>query len=425
MLGDILNSAKNILGYTKKIIELKSQIGNPDKNSLNKLLDGILAENHKIFSLLNIHNEDAKPRAIKPAPAPSNKKPESPNIPLQKNISPLPKPDFGDRIIPEHAKAEEQIQGISSDVFKRLSDKDKKQFVKELDISYSDLKKFIKNYNKRDSKEIKKTDYTVYKPSSLGEFANKHMKKYADNLISKYPEFFKPMFGNFLTVEMELLSRSYVSMMLLFTVLAFPASLLFLFVLNPAFKLNIVTIFILSILCTILTFIGFYFYPASLIGQKSKNIKLELPFALVHMSAVAGSGAQPLSIFELIAESEEYPEMKKEIKKVLNYVNLFGYNLSNALRNVANTTASPEFKELLNGMISTIETGGDLKGYLKEKSDDALNTYKLDRKKQVEALATYSEVYTSILIAAPLLLLVTLAIINSIGGKLGGLDVKL
>ena len=74
-------------------------------------------------------------------------------------------------------------------------------------------------------------------------------------------------------------------------------------------------------------------------------------------------------------------------------------------------------------MISTIETGGDLRSYLKEKSYDALNTYRLDRKKQVEALATYSEVYTAILIASPLLLLVTLAIINSIGGNLGGLSV--
>ena len=115
---------------------------------------------------------------------------------------------------------------------------------------------------------------------------------------------------------------------------------------------------------------------------------------------------------------------QKEIKKILNYINLFGYDLTTALKNVANTTASPELKELLYGMVSTIETGGDLRGYLKEKAEDALNLYRLDRKKQIEALATYSEVYTSLLIAAPLLLLVTLAIINSIGGNIGGFEVK-
>src|SRR3989338_4938601 len=223
---------------------------------------------------------------------------------------------------------------------------------------------------------------------------------------------------------MELLSRSYVSMMLLFTILALPLSFLFFLALNFAFKLNIGIILLIAFLCTIITALGFYFYPASLIGGKNSKIKLEFPFALVHMSAVAGSGAQPISIFELIAESEDYPELKKEIKKIINYINLFGYDLTTALKNVANTTASPELKELLYGMVSTIETGGDLRGYLKEKAEDALNLYRLDRKKQIEALATYSEVYTSLLIAAPLLLLVTLAIINSIGGNIGGFEVK-
>ena len=233
------------------------------------------------------------------------------------------------------------------------------------------------------------------------------------------------MFKKFSMIEIEILSRSYVSIMLLFTLISIPAILIFFFIMNFAFKLNTLLSIPVTIIGTILTFLGFYFYPASLTGEKKSKIKLELPFALVHMSAVAGSGAQPLSIFELIAESEEYPELKKEIKKVLNYVNLFGYNLTNALKSVSNTTPSPELRDLLEGMISTVETGGDIKDYLKEKSNDALNTYKLDRRKQVDALSTYSEVYTSLLIAAPLLLMVTLAIMNAVTGKIGGFDIKL
>ncbi|MBS3174446.1 type II secretion system F family protein [Candidatus Woesearchaeota archaeon] len=309
----------------------------------------------------------------------------------------------------------------------KISKKEAESYIKDLKISREELKRYVKsrkNTKKLNEKILKKEDYSIYKPSSLGEFANKLMKNTSDNLIKKFPKLFDPMFKQFLTVEMELLSRSYVSMMLLFTILALPLSFLFFLALNFAFKLNIGIILLIAFLCTIITALGFYFYPASLIGGKNSKIKLEFPFALVHMSAVAGSGAQPISIFELIAESEDYPELKKEIKKILNYINLFGYDLTTALKNVANTTASPELKELLYGMVSTIETGGDLRGYLKEKAEDALNLYRLDRKKQIEALATYSEVYTSLLIAAPLLLLVTLAIINSIGGNIGGFEVK-
>ncbi len=39
-------------------------------------------------------------------------------------------------------------------------------------------------------------------------------------------------------------------------------------------------------------------------------------------------------------------------------------------------------------------------------------------------MATYSDMYTGILIAAPLLFMTTLAIINVIGGSIGGLSVK-
>ncbi len=417
----VIESCRNELGYLKKqesrLTNIQRSRITELKNKINLNLSAIQNEGYNIFKIINAGNIDVANKSKVPAP---------PKI-LPKPQIVLPKP----KLIPETAiiisESGKPSPEFASATFKSLSKDNKKRFIKELNINYDDLNRFVKQHKSGKKTEIKvltKEEYSIYKPSELGELSNKIMKVYADRLVSKYPRLFEPMFKNFLTVEMELLSRSYVSMILLFTIIAFPASFLFFLALNFAFKLSILTIFFIAILCTILTMVIFYFYPASLIGGKSKKIKLELPFALVHMSAVAGSGAQPLSIFQLIADSGEYPELRKEVKKILNYVNLFGYNLSNALRNVANTTASPELKELFYGMTSTIETGGDLKDYLKEKSEDALNLYKLDRKKQVDALATYAEIYTSILIAAPLLLLVTLAIINSIGGKVGGLDVK-
>ncbi len=441
MPNNILFNAKNILNSVNNIESCKQQINNLQKvgklNSeqkkkvdelkfkIKQLLISIEKENSNIFNSIN-----GKLDLPKPSEKVDSKSKLVTKIPVP--LATLPKPQIvmpQSRNTPEYFKSGDVIKpDFSSASFKLLTKQEKAGYIKELNINYDELERFVKEHKdvkKIKIKELKKETYSIYKPNPLGEFSNKYMKVNADKLIKKYPKLFQPMFDKFLTVEMELLSRSYVSMIILFTILALPGSFLFFLALNFAFNLSILTIILISILCTVLTALGFYFYPSSLIGGKSKKIKLELPFALVHMSAVAGSGAQPLSIFELIAGSNEYPELRKEIKKIMNYVNLFGYNLSTALRNVANTTASPELKELLFGMVSTVETGGDLKEYLKEKAADSLNVYRLDRKKQVEALATFSEIYTSLLIAAPLLLLVTLAIINSIGGKIGGFDVKI
>ena len=160
------------------------------------------------------------------------------------------------------------------------------------------------------------------------------------------------------------------------------------------------------------------------VGSRNRMIKNDLPFVIIHMAAVAGSGAKPLSMFKLIASSGEYRGLEAEIKKILNYVNLFGYNISTALKTVATTTPSPRFRDLLTGMVATIESGGSLKSYLNSMAQDAMHTYSLERKKYVEVLSTYSDIYTGILIAAPLLFIVTLAIINLLGGDIAGVSVK-
>ena len=434
MPNEIVNSAKNILDLIENIKVIDNQVALLKKvKSLSQIqkkqLNDLLLKRKNLLAKIDSESANIY-KIINPLQALQKKQQTSKIEKIEKPLV-LPKPQVTmpkERETPKIALQQpEEVSDFESKKFRNLTKEEKKRFIKELNIKKEELKRFVKLQKEKEKGKIKTTiekqDYSIYRPSKVGEIANKYMKKYADAFVTKYPKFFEPMFNNFKMVEMELLSRTYVSMMLFFTILSLPGIFLFFLALNFAFKLSVLKLVLVSFAGMILTFIGFYFYPSSLIGGKRSNIKLELPFALVHMSAVAGSGANPMSIFELIADSDEYPELKKEIKKILNYVNLFGYNLTNALKNVAATTPSPEFKELLNGMISTIETGGDLRSYLKEKSYDALNTYRLDRKKQVEALATYSEVYTAILIASPLLLLVTLAIINSIGGNLGGLSV--
>jgi len=167
-----------------------------------------------------------------------------------------------------------------------------------------------------------------------------------------------------------------------------------------------------------------YFYPNSVMSKKKSSIKRDIPFAVIHMSAVAGSGANPIAMFDLILKSKDYPGLESEIRKIINYVNLFGYDLPTAMRNVAKTTPSPDMKSLLNGIISNTESGGSLKDYLKGKTEEVLNIYRLERKKYVEAMSTYADIYTGLLIAAPLLFFTTLAIINMLGGAIGGVGVS-
>ena len=307
---------------------------------------------------------------------------------------------------------------------KTLTPSKKKKLLKEINVDEYDLKRVYKKAKKRKGEDY---DFTVYVPSPYGSLSNRFFGDFTDKLLAKKSPLITSLSDSVKNSGMNMLSKTYLSMVF-FSTLVGSIILTFLAVLLTAASELQPPVIILSGLFSLIGGAGLIFgvmyaYPASEAAKKSKAINNDLPFAVIHMAAVAGSGAQPIAIFKLILKSDEYKGLESEMKKIVNYVNLFGYDLSTALKNVSLRTPSKRLKELLTGIAATIESGGSLKSYLSSIADDSMNTYRLERKKYVESLSTYSDIYTGVLIAAPLLLMVTLAIINMMGGKIAGLSV--
>lgn len=303
----------------------------------------------------------------------------------------------------------------------QLSPRQIRRYMKELGIEKQQLKKFIKERGIKKSKEKPKiVKYSVYKTNFYAKLSNMFMENLSYKIGDSNPDFFKKLGKQLVLSNIDVLSRTYLSMILFTTVISLPIffAILLFATMDPILAP------VIAILATPIVFFSVYKYPSIKAGERAKKIKQEMIFAVVHMAAVAGSGAHPVRIFELLIKSKEYDELEVELKKVMNYINLFGYSLSNSMREVAETTPSPEFKELLHGMISTIETGGDIKDYLGEKAKDTLVTFRFDQKKHVEKIATYSDIYTGVLIAAPLLFVVTLAILEKIYPTIGGIAIS-
>jgi len=327
--------------------------------------------------------------------------------------------DYDDRVF----QLLDQIAITNNFILNHLKKEKPKKLVVDKDVDIEYIRRLKSEKEKKKQKELKE-GYNVYEPSELGRFANYFMNGIAKSLIKKYPGFFKNLFFSLKSSGTKFLSTTYVSIMLFFGVIAFLVSTsVLLFMLQGNIFFNIIRSIFLGIFIAASAFGLVYIYPASIVKSQRRKMKNELPFVIIHMAAVAGSGAHPISMFKLVLSSEEYPALQGEIKKIVNYVNLFGFDLVGALKAVAVTTPLRSFSELLNGLATTIETGGNLKSYLDAKARDSMVGYRLDRKKYLESLSTYSEVYTGILIAAPLLFFVTLAIIQMMGGTIMGLSV--
>ncbi len=215
--------------------------------------------------------------------------------------------------------------------------------------------------------------------------------------------------------------------MLLFTVLVFIITAVIVSILSLVFGLNLMLFLIrllsISLLAAFFSFFIFYIYPISKTNRRRSNIEANLPFAMTHMAAIASSGVPPYSMFKILAKFREYGEISKEAEKVVRNIDLFGLDEIRALKEVISRTPSRSFKEFLQGILSTVKTGGSLELFLKQQSEKALFEYRVNRERYTHTLETYADFYTALLIAAPLILITILLIINVVGGQLFGFPV--
>ncbi|MDY6778105.1 MAG: type II secretion system F family protein [Candidatus Nanohaloarchaea archaeon] len=246
-------------------------------------------------------------------------------------------------------------------------------------------------------------------------------------IVDKYPEQFRELRDYLEQSDTNVLFRTYVSQMFLASILVFVAVffavLTSVLIIRPHPLLSVVLVISAPGFVASMFFVFLYIYPEQVAKSRATNINRNLPFALNQMSAVASSGIPPSSMFKLLTNFEEYEEISKEAEKIVTKIEVFGEDLTTALREVASETPSDDLQEVLYGMISTIETGGNLNEFLQEQAESALFDYRMRRKEQIQNLSTYASFYTAILVAAPLFLIAILAVMNMVGGSLLGFQI--
>ncbi len=247
-------------------------------------------------------------------------------------------------------------------------------------------------------------------------------------IVDRYGDAFEDLEEGLHRANIDRLFRTYISEMLALTVLAavmgFGIAIVIDLVAPIPLLVKAVLFFALPIMLGTVTFTGIYLYPSWKASKRKADITSNLPFALNHMSAVAGSGVPPSAMFNLLVNFDEYGEISAESQKIVTKVHAFGEDITSAIRDVAKESPSDDLEEIFYGIVSTIETGGSLQAFLEESADRTLFDYRIKRQKQIERLTTYASFYTALLVAAPLFLITILAILEVIGGELFGLPLR-
>ena len=250
----------------------------------------------------------------------------------------------------------------------------------------------------------------------LGNFGVKHFSRYLD-----------PLKQELIKSNLSILFELYVGRMLFLSVVGSSLTFIFIFfmflLIGAPVMLGIIGSFITAAAIGFAVLTIYHSYPFHLLTSKRGSIEGNMPFAINHMAAISASGVPPLVMFKLLTSIPEYGEISNESKRIVRNVETFGMDAVSAMRNVANRTPSQEFRQFIYGIISSIETGGDLKKYLENSAKEALFGYRLKREKYLQTLSTYADFYTAVLIAAPLFFVSVLSVMSLIGGEIFGLSI--
>lgn len=418
-----MNADKNTFLELKKRISKEVKIAKELEslsNSLNKSQnkeerDTILSHIKSLKSSLKDENQKSSDIVEK--------------ISLTKKLNPSKKEEVQNNEVETEKKSEDENKKAKTEK-KKTNKKNKPEKIskneREQKESASELEKeAIKRFTEEDEKKEGKKKGKK-KPSIYAKISSRFFSDISESLSKE--RIFDSMKRDLLRTNLSFIPPVYVSMILFTTILSFAiAFIVFLFLLffnisnfpNITFVENIlgrfVKIFWILFIFPIGTFLFMYFYPSMEKSSLESKINQEIPFAAIHMSSISGSMIEPTNIFKIIISTKEYPNLEKEFIKLMNQINIYGYDLVTALRDSAINSPSKKLSELYNGLATTITSGGDLSNFFDKRSESLLLDYRLERERYTKSAETFIDIYISVVIAAPMILMLLLMMIQISG----------
>jgi len=246
-------------------------------------------------------------------------------------------------------------------------------------------------------------------------------------VVDRYGEYFAVVKTSLPKADIYVTFRTYMSIVFMTASIAYVSTLfalvLALRLIDVSLLMKAAYMIFVPFLVALAAVVMLVFYPYQKVMDRRKSIETNFPFVLTHMGAVAESGVPPYVIFKLISQFDEYGEVAAEMRKIVRNMENFGLDPLKAVKEVAERTPSDKLKQMLLGFVTTTESGGDVKVYLKGAGEQALFDWRMKRERYLQQLDAYAEFYTGIMIAAPLFIVALFAVMNMIQPTVAGFDI--
>jgi flagellar protein FlaJ len=176
---------------------------------------------------------------------------------------------------------------------------------------------------------------------------------------------------------------------------------------------------ILSVILTLVTFVVLAWYPIYIRDIAVNEIDKNLLYTVTFMLMLSKGGLAIEKIIERVSETEQSKYLRNFFNKFLINISVFGFNPQESLRDVKNRSPSELFTRFLDSIVNTIQTSGDLSKLFQFESELLIQRKEEENNELLNNLGFLSEIYVTMLVIAPLLLLVLLTTFSFAGQSSG------
>jgi len=169
-----------------------------------------------------------------------------------------------------------------------------------------------------------------------------------------------------------------------------------------------------SILGFLIGIIFFRSLPSIKASERKKKIDSVIYFVITYMAALASSGTNPLTLFELLSKYKEFSEIQKDAEEIYNLVASMGVPLPVALHYKALYSPSRNWREVLEGIRSILIEGGSLDDFLYRKARQFAEEYKRGLIEYSNTMQVLLEVYITLVVVGVIFVIVLTTLMGAI-----------
>ena len=228
---------------------------------------------------------------------------------------------------------------------------------------------------------------------------------------------------NLESAHIEMLVGAYIAYVWMSTIIAAVVGavvaivLFFLFTALAAPLFLIVIAIIFPLMSPLFVYFGLISSPGSTAKARKRMIDTQLPYAVNFIAAMAAAHATPQKIFRSLALQEHiYGEVSKEALWIYRDMTISGADVITALKRGVERSPSMKFADFLQGVISSLTSGGDMKGYFMHRAEFYMRENRREQMDFLETLSFMAESYVVVAVAMPIFLMVIMVIMYWVSG---------